>query len=197
MVHTWEAETADRPLVFESVSNCGCYYKIFPSTALEDLGHQAFPEKLGDKQFYVENVVAGKYDAVVPELVTGMDGNAPGNIVLYFSAGHHQLMTIRAKPQAELTAQGFTEKTYDLRPYDELETLPFNGYRASLFDTDGLVRKADRPECKLLMPSGLYHAGHPRQRETQLIYFDESQLDDPGLLETYLRLPPHAFGQVK
>jgi len=49
----------------------------------------------------------------------------------------------------------------------------------------------------LLTPSGLYHAGHPRQRETQMIYFDEAQFDDPGLLQTYLRLPPHVFGQTE
>ena len=27
-----------------------------------------------------------------------------------------------------------------------------------------------------------------------MIYFDEANLDDPGLLERYLRLPPRAFG---
>ena len=56
------------------------------------------------------------------------------------------------------------------------------------------VRHAHRRECALLTPSGLYHAGHPRQRETQMIYFDEAAFDDPKLLEHYLRLPPDAFG---
>ena len=27
-----------------------------------------------------------------------------------------------------------------------------------------------------------------------MIYFDEADFDDPGLLERYLRLPPDAFG---
>lgn len=184
----------NQPLDFESVSNCGCYYKNFPTDRLESLASKAFPEKLKGKNFYVENSVDGKYDAVVPELVTDIDMQQANNIVVYFSAGHHQLITIRSKQHAELLDHASTKHDYQLHSYAELENLPFNNRHASLFDTDGLVRGAHRPECTLLKPSGLYHAGHPRQRETQMIYFDEAQFDDPGLLTTYLRLPPNVFG---
>ena len=185
----------DRPLDFESVSNCGCYYKNFPTDRLELMASKAFPEKLDGKNFYVENSVDGKYDAVVPELVTDIDTQQANDIVVYFSAGHHQLITIRSKQHAELLDHASTQHAYQLHSYTELENLPFNNRYASLFGTDGLVRGAHRPECTLLKPSGLYHAGHPRQRETQMIYFDEAQFDDPGLLATYLRLPPNAFGE--
>lgn len=187
----------NQPLVYESVSNCGCYYKVFPTDIIEEEAQQAFSEKLNDKQFFVENIVRGKYDAVVPELVKASHTSKPENVYLYYSAGLHQLTTIRPRQQAELLDKGFKEKSYSLRPYDELENLPFNGHHASLFDTDGLVRKADRSECKLLAASGVYHAGHPRQRGTQMIYFDDAAFDDPGLLETYLRLPANAFAASK
>lgn len=178
----------NEPLLFESVSNCGCYYKVFPTEELENASRAAFHQKLAGKNFYVENHLEDNYDAVVPELVSGIAGAAQGP-VLYYSAGRHELVTIRSAGQL-----GDDEKangaSYTLRPYDELESLPLNGYHASLFGEDGLVRNAHRLEGRLLMASGLYHAGHPRQRETQMIYFDEARFDDPGLLETYLRLPP-------
>jgi len=187
----------NQPLDFESVSNCGCYYKNFPTDHLELLASKTFSKKLKDKKFYVENSVDGKYDAIVPELVTDIDSGQANNVVIYVSAGHHQLITIQSKQHAELLDQTSKQHNYQIRHYDELENLPFNDRYASLFDTDGLVRGAHRPECALLKPSGLYHAGHPRQRETQMIYFDETQFDDPGLLETYLRLPPNLFGLQK
>ena len=180
----------DRPVLVESVSNCGCYYKIFPGAGLEAKAAASFPGALPEKQFRLEQDVPGKFDAVVPETVAGLDGGAQ-DLVLYFSAGHHQLVTVRSHGTA--TDLPATRADYALHGYDELENLPFAGHTASLFGQDGLVRSAHRAECKLLTPSGLYHAGHPRQRETQMIYFDEADFDDPLLLEHYLRLPPGAF----
>ena len=180
----------ERPVLVESVSNCGCYYKIFPGAELEAKATAAFASPLPKKQFRLEQDVPGKFDALVPETVAGLDGSAQA-LVLYFSAGHHQLVTVRSRATA--TDLPATRAAYALHGYDELENLPFAGHTASLFGQDGLVRSAHRAECKLLTPSGLYHAGHPRQRETQMIYFDEADFDDPLLLEHYLRLPPGAF----
>ncbi len=180
----------ERPVLVESVSNCGCYYKIFPGAGLEAKAAASFPGTLPKKHFRLEQDVPGKFDAVVPETIAGLDGGAQ-DLVLYFSAGHHQLVTVRSRGTAgDLPT---THADYALRGYDELESLPFAGRSASLFGQDGLVRSAHRAECNLLTPSGLYHAGHPRQRETQMIYFDEADFDDPLLLEHYLRLPPGAF----
>ena len=181
----------DRPLVVESMSNCGCYYKIFPSDTLEKASQQVFTEKLKDKNLYLEAHVEKGVDAVVPEVITGLD-RAPNGITVYMSAGHHQLISIRAHATND-TETDKPRQSYSLAAYDELEQLPFHDHRASMFATDGLVRHAHRKECTLLSPSGVYHAGHPRQRETQMIYFDEADFDDPHLLEHYLRLPPRAF----
>lgn len=179
-----------RPVVVESVSNCGCYYKIFPGQGLEVRAAATFGAPLDGKTYHLEQHHAGRVDAVVPEAVAGLDGSAQ-NIVLYLSAGHHQLVSVRT--QSTRVGAVTHSDHYELRAYEELERLPAHGIELGLFGQDGLVRGADRGECNLLSPSGLYHAGHPRQRETQMVYFDEADFDDPHLLEQYLRLPPDAF----
>ena len=184
----------NQPLMYESVSNCGCYYKVFPTEQMEAWSKAEHPEVEDDKVFHLEHDLARKIDAVVPELVAVPKGPAQ-RTSLFYSAGHHQLITIRLESQLAESGAATTGQRYALLPYKQLENLPFNNYRASLFGEDGLVRKADRPECSLLTPSGLYHAGHPRQRETQMIYFDQADFDDPKLFETYLRLPSKAFGR--
>ncbi len=187
--------TENQPLMYESVSNCGCYYKVFPTEQMEAWSKAEFPNVEDDKQFHLERDVTRKIDAIVPELVAVPKG-LPQRTSLFYSAGHHQLITVRLESQLAESGAATTGQNYTLLPYEKLEQLPFNGYLASLFGEDGLVRKADRPECSLLTPSGLYHAGHPRQRETQMIYFDQADFDDPTLFETYLRLPSKVFGRA-
>jgi hypothetical protein len=178
----------NRPLLFESVSNCGCYYKVFPSERLEAWSQSEYPEKLADKTFHLENRLPGKIDVVIPETVQLKD-NPTQREVIYYSAGKHQLITVRPTSAMSVADQKAPLEHYQLLPYEELENLPLGTYKASLFDENGLVLNADRPECTLLTPSGLFHAGHPRQRNTQMIYFDQAEFDDSQLLETYLRLP--------
>ncbi len=185
----------NRPLMYESISNCGCYYKVFPTERMEAWSKAEHPQIEDGKVLHLEQDLARKIDAIVPELVTVPKG-PPQRASLFYSAGHHQLITVRLESQLAESGAATTGHRYALLPYKQLENLPFNGYRASLFGEDGLVRKADRPECTLLIPSGIYHAGHPRQRGTQMIYFDQADFDDPALFETYLRLPSRAFGRA-
>ncbi len=175
----------NQPLLYESVANCGCYYKIFPTHSLEDWAKKENRDVLKNKHFHIENQVAKKIDATVPELVH-MDKNHP-SMYLYYEAGSHHLLTIKCRNI--LSSKEKEVKSYRLAPYQELENLPFKDFRASLFATDGLVKNAHRLECTLLAPTGMYHAGHPRQRETQLIYFDQIEFEHSKLIEKYLRLP--------
>ena len=182
----------NRPLLFDSVANCGCYYKVFPTERLEKWSREEYPEKLDGKSFHLENKIPGKIDVVIPELLSFQD-NPSQKSVAYYSAGKHHLETIRPVGKMEPADLEAPQEFYQLQPYDNLENLPFHDYHISLFDENGLVRKADRLECTLLAPSGLFHAGHPRQRNTQLIYFDQAPFDDHRLFETYMRLPAKAF----
>jgi hypothetical protein len=179
----------NRPLLFESVSACGCYYKVFPAERLEKWSTEEYPEKLQEKTFYLENRLPGKIDVVLPELVA-LASDPTQKVALYYSAGKHQLVTIRPISELSDADHRSAVKSYRLVPYEALENLRIDTYNHSLFDENGLVLNADRPECSLLTPSGIFHAGHPRQRSTQMIYFDQAEFDDRKLLETYLRLPP-------
>ena len=178
----------NQPVVYENVSSCGCYYKIFPTESLEKWAKEAYRTPLEKKNFVVENKVPGKIDADVPSLVSVNVENRP-SIALYV-AGTHEVMDI-TDSLGQVKAE--TERAYRLIAYDELESLSFNGGVLSLFDNNGLVRNADRAEATLLAPSGMFHPGTPRQRGTLMIYFDQADFDESHLLEKYLRLPEHAF----
>ncbi len=184
----------NQPLLFETVANCGCYYKVFPTERLENWSREEFSEKLDGKTFHLENEVFGKIDVVMPETLSFKD-KPYQKVAAYYSAGKHHLETIRPSSQMEAADHTAPQETYQLLPYETLENLPFRNYRISLFDENGLVRKAHRDECTLLAPSGLFHAGHPRQRNTQMIYFDQAVFDANGLFDEYMRLPANAFAR--
>ncbi|MBI4971251.1 MAG: hypothetical protein HZC17_05375 [Candidatus Omnitrophica bacterium] len=181
----------NEPLVYENVSSCGCYYKIFPTQILEKWAKEKYETPLASKHFVLENKVPKKIDADVPALVEIFRGNSH-EIALY-SSGTHEVMEIQ--PKLPENVQANERGSYKLLSYDELESLPFNGGTISMFDRNGLVRNVDRLEAALLAASGIYHAGTPRQRGTLMIYFDQADFDDPQILEKYLRLPEKAFEQ--
>ena len=179
-------DRANKPVVYENVSSCGCYYKVFPTEALEERSRQKYGAPLEKRHFVLESDVPGKIDANIPTLV-----GAGGRVTAFFSSGKHEVMDIRT--QVPSATKAVSRAPYKLLPYEQLESLPFNGATISMFGADGLVRSADRMEATLLAASGMYHPGTPRQRGTLMIYFDQADFDDPQLLENYLRLPDHAF----
>lgn len=177
---------ANEPVIYENVSSCGCYYKVFPTAGLEKLAAQQYGAPLKRKHFSLENDVPKKIDVNMPNLV---DAGGDGHVIAAYTAGAHDVASI-----APYTGAGDrAHRTYRMLPYEALENLPFNGGTISMFDEEGLVRSADRLEATLLAASGMYHAGTPRQRGTLMIYFDQADFDDPTLLTRYLRLPAGAF----
>jgi hypothetical protein len=182
-------DAANRPVLYENVSSCGCYYKVFPSERLEKLAASQYGAPIKRKKFSLEQDVPRKIDAHIPNLVR--EGDTP-RVMASYTAGAHAIASVEPWSTEEEGAA----LRYRLMPYEALENLPFNGSTISMFDEDGLVRNADRPEATLLAASGIYHAGTPRQRGTLMIYFDQADFDDPGLLEHYLRLPSGAFNGV-
>ncbi len=180
---------SNEPVIYESISNCGCYYKIYPIKMLEEMARLEYPDLIHDKHLHIENQVSSKIDATVPDTLD----IESGRVTLFFEAGTHQMVTMKPIEELEAYSIKATNMIYRLAAYKELEQIPFSGREASLFEPSGLVRNAHRAECVLLAPSGVYHAGHPRQRTTQYIYFDQFGFDDPQLFETYLRLPTKAF----
>jgi len=139
------------------------------------------------KQFALERDVRGRIDLVIPKILD--DPAAADRPVVRSAEGHHAILDVDfAENDHEREVVRSVE--YTLRPYDELERLPLaDGSFTSMFHDNGLVKGAQRLEGVFFTPIGILSAGQPRQRGTQLIHWDQYDLDDPRLFERGLRLP--------
>ena len=183
-------DAKQRPALMETVYNCGCYHRLYPSEALEAESKTQYgaPEK--GKALAIERNVAMKIDMIVPKVVVTPAHGAAARPVIRCRAGWHGIVDV-AFAEGEHANEVARQVEYALRPYDELERLPLpnGGGVTSMFYDNGLVKKAQRPEGVFFTPAGLLSAGQPRQRGTQLIHWDHYDFDDPHLFERTLRLP--------
>jgi len=177
-----------RPAVYETIYACGCYHRLYVSNRLEDMARGLYgaPEK--GKTYSIEKPTSWKIDLVV--LDTLPDPAEDERPLLYCWAGYHLPGEVRIGKAEDLATEKQLEaRPYSLLPASELETAPWQGVPIGFFDSKGLVYGAGRPEGYLLSPTGIYFAGHPRQRGTHLIHFDQEDFDDPDLFTKRLRWP--------
>ena len=189
---TWDGATLritldgdGTPVAFETVDNCGCYHRLYPSAAVEAAAAEQFGQPLDDKHLSVEQDVGGKIDLMVPKAVEVGEGPA----VVRARSGWHGIIDVDADgdPPADVIAD---TRSYTLRPYRDLEHLPLpGGGFTSMFYENGLAKGGQRGEGIYFTPIGILSAGQPRQRGTQLIQWDQYDFDDPYLLTRYLRWP--------
>lgn len=153
-----------RPLAYDSIHSCGCYYLIFPGQGVR---------------------VAQPRDGSEPILTPGpILARQPGERVeVRVSAGNHFIDGVAMRQPAADAEQ------YGWRDYDGLRSLPMpNGGYRSLFGADGLLPGSERPERFLLWPMGVPSAGAMRQWGTHAIAFlGKRHFDDPRLMEKLLR----------
>jgi hypothetical protein len=177
-----------QPALMETVYNCGCYHRLYPSEKLEADAKAQFgaPEK--GKALAIERNVSMKIDMIVPKAVAVTA--AAARPVIRCRAGWHGIVDV-AFTEGAHAKEVARQVEYALRPYDDLERLDLADGRGvtSMFYDNGLVKKAQRPEGVFFTPAGLLSAGQPRQRGTQLIHWDHYDFDDPHLFERTLRLP--------
>lgn len=187
-------DAAGEPGLYETIYNCGCFHRLFVDRELERAAAAELGPPEGTRPFSIQRDVDGKIDWIVPELVEVEPGRRP---LFFVRAGFHLPASVRYElPEEFLSPTGDPKVEpvpYALRDYRELEHMPWNGGWTSVFTDKGLVRGAGRLEGVLLSPLGLYRAGQPRQRGTQLIHFDQADFDDPAIYDTYLRLPDRFF----
>jgi hypothetical protein len=185
-------DPSGRPRFYETIYNCGCSHRLFVDSGLEAAAATEFGAPEGDRPFSIQRHMEKRIDLVVPEVVTYA---ADQPLVFFVRAGFHLPASVKyALPEGADLRQA---ERYALRAYEELERMPFGDGWASIFDDKGLVRGASRTlEEVMLTPLGIYKAGHPRQRGTQLIHFDQADFDDPRLFETYLRLPSTFYQEL-
>ncbi|QSA96321.1 hypothetical protein [Methylococcus sp. EFPC2] len=153
-----------RPLAYDSIHPCGCYYQIFPGE-----GVRVAQPKDGS-----EPVLS---PAVIPLLQPGE------RIVIHLSSGTHFIQGVTLETGTPPAA------AYVWRDYDELRSLAGpDGRRHGLFGPDGLVRESERPERFLFWPMGIPSAGAMRQPGNHAIAFlGRRHFDDPRLLDKLLR----------
>lgn len=153
-----------KPLAYDSIHPCGCYYQIFPGEGVKVVQPQD-----------------GSEPVLSPMPIHPLK---PGErLVIRLDSRTHFIRGVT--PERE--TPGAT--VYDWRDYDELRSLPTrSGRHRSLFATDGLVAGSERPERFLFWPMGVPSAGAMRQWGTHAIAFlGRRHFDDPRLLEKLLR----------
>lgn len=183
---TLDAE--NRPAIFETILNCGCYHRCYVSAPLEAAIREEFGPPLEGRHCSAARAIKGAPDWVVPETVeVPVEGSM--RPIIFSRAGYHGLAAV-SFDRAEIVKRSVqAARSYELQSYDVLERLPTAYGHGSMFGADGLVHYAGRREGWLLAGTGMISAGQPRQRGTQRICWDQYDFDDPHLLDKCLRLP--------
>ena len=168
--------TLDRlgqPIAHDSIHACGCYHYWFPQPRLQPRGPQGL---LQETPIYPQTLAVDR------------------DLALRVQSGTHYLR--RVVPRAEAPAS--ETRRYDLRPYEELLSLPqAGGIRRSLFGPNGLVRGTERGERRWLWPSGVRSPGAMRVLGRHATAFvGRRHFDDSFLMDELFVLRPEAISAV-
>jgi hypothetical protein len=146
------------PLLYETVHNCGCYYKAYPTRRLQ---------------------VRTKIDYAEPPLVLrapDLDPSIDFMAVAMESRTHYiqHLYPLSRELQPEAAA-------YSLADYGQLRSLPYsNADRRSMFDQYSLAPGSERLERFILWPTGVLSPGGMRQWGRHAVAFvGRRHFDDP------------------
>ena len=158
-----------QPLLYDSIRACGC-------------DHFAFPVRKMTRRDVAEDAKT---------MLFPQDTVPTGPVAVRIASGAHGVQRVVATEDV----QALVTRQYQLKPYDELLTLPLpEGGTRSLFGPDGLVDGTERGERFWLWPTGVRGAGSIRQwshHATTLV--GKTHFDDPFLFEQVL-VPPDFEG---
>ena len=151
-----------QPLLYETIHNCGCYYKAFPTGRL----------KVRAKIDYAERPLIFR----APELTHSRELMT----VAMESRTHYvQHLYPFARPSQHAAV------VYYLADYGRLRSLPDSkGRHRSMFGQDSIVPGSERLERFILWPTGVLSPGAMRQSGRHAVAFvGERHFDDPFALE--------------
>lgn len=150
-----------RPLIYDSMHNCGCYHLFVPTTRLRRNGSARRHEE--------------------PPFIAQQVEQRHGRVVLRIAHGSHYLQRLYFDQSAD---EG---EIYAMRDDDDLRSLALaNGGRRSLFASDGIVPGSERGERWLFWPMGIAEPGAMRQWGHHATAFVGTRhFDDPHLFERY------------
>ena len=150
------------PLLYETVHNCGCYHKFYPTDRLQVL------EKTG----YAEKPLVLRAPAADP--------NSARMVIALDTRSHYvkSLYTLPRKLKTESVG-------YLLADYDQLRSLKYSEHEhRSFFKEDSLVNGSERLERYILWPTGVLSPGAMRQLGRHSVAFvGKRHFDDPNLMD--------------
>lgn len=157
-------------LIYDVMHACGCYHQWL--------------------------LVAGRLvprDHIVPAKdevwVLGVVPQSGAGLVLYLSAGEHQLVNVALAGAGAIS----DAEPYGLAPYHHLRGRSYAGGR--LFDAAGMAPGTARAERWLLWPAGVPSAGAMRQWGHHAVSFTgRRHFDEPRLLERLFGWPRETVG---
>jgi hypothetical protein len=146
------------PLLYETVHNCGCYYKAYPTKRLQ---------------------IRAKIDYAEPPLILNAPDPGPFQnfVTVAMESRTHYVrhlypLSRELQPEAEF---------YSLADYGQLRSLSyFSGARRSMFDQYSLAPGSERLERFILWPTGVLSPGGMRQWGRHAVAFaGRRHFDDP------------------
>jgi len=154
-----------KPVAYDSIHPCGCYYQIFPGEGFRVVQPQDGSEPVLSPPISIPQLKPGE------------------RLVIWLAAGTHFIQRITRERVVPAPV------VYRWLDYDKLRSLPApKGRRQSLFDPEGLVQGSERLERFLFWPMGIASAGAMRQWGTHAIAFlGRRHFDDPRLLDKLLQ----------
>ncbi|WP_372678543.1 hypothetical protein [Desulfosarcina sp.] len=150
------------PILYETMHNCGCYYKAYPTRRLQ----------VRESTDYQEAPLILKAPEMRPALEMMVVGMAHRT---------HYVRTLYTVSRGVEDEAG----AYTLADYGELKRLPqVDGGSKSMFDRYGLVPGSQRLERFFLWPTGVLSPGAMRQWGRHAVAFvGERHFDDPFYLD--------------
>jgi hypothetical protein len=150
------------PLLYETVHNCGCYYKAYPTERLQ---------------------VRAKIDYAEPPLIfraPDLDPSKNFITVAMESRTHYVQHLYPRSREMQLEAAA-----YSLAEYGQLRSLPYSGMdRRSMFDPYSLAPGSERLERFILWPTGVLSPGGMRQWGRHAVAFvGRRHFDDPFYMD--------------
>ena len=154
------------PLLYETIHNCGCYYKAYPSKRLQ---------------------VRAKIDYAEPPLILDapdLDPSIDLVTVAMESRTHYVQHLYRLSRELQPAAA-----VYALADYGQLRSLPYlRENHRSMFAQDGIAPGSERLERFLLWPTGVLSPGGMRQWGRHAVAFvGRRHFDDPFFMDAMFR----------
>ena len=149
-------------LLYETVHNCGCYHKLYPTQRLQVL----------EKIDYAEKPLVLKAPAAEPD---------SARMVIALETRTHYVKSLYTLPRNVSTEA----VSYEFADYDQLRSLKYSqGEHRSFFSEDSLAPGSQRLERYLLWPTGGLSPGAMRQWGRHSVAFvGKRHFDDPDLIE--------------